>query len=214
MKDSLALLIHPVRLRLMRALRAGGRLTTSELCERLPDLSKATIYRQVERLTRGGMFQVDGERKVRGVIERHYRLNPAAAVVKAEDAKAMTRGDHREAFTATMAALLGDFGNYLDRGSANPFTDQVSYRQFTVWLSPAERSGLIDELTKIVLALSHHSPSPQRTPHVLSTVFFPLSLGRSSARLSRNRQAVRPLQYRDDSSSMSAKRRKAKAAVR
>jgi hypothetical protein len=47
--------------------------------------------------------------------------------------------DHRQAFTAAMAALLADFNAYLDRDDARPFRDEVSYRQFVVWLAPAER---------------------------------------------------------------------------
>ena len=49
----LALLLHPVRMRLVNALSAGRSLTTTELCARLPDLPKATVYRQVAQL-RGG----------------------------------------------------------------------------------------------------------------------------------------------------------------
>src|SRR5215469_9099426 len=88
--ERLALLLHPVRMRLVHAMRAGGSLTTRELCTQLPDLPKATVYRQVERLARGGVFEIESERRVRGVVERRFRLVPGAATVSAEDAKAMT----------------------------------------------------------------------------------------------------------------------------
>ncbi len=177
MDERLALLLHPVRLRLVHAMRAAGRLTTRGLCERLPDLPKATVYRQVARLARGGVFQVESEHKVRGVVERLYRLVPSAVAVSIEDAKAMTAEDHRRGFTAAMAALMADFDAYLDRPEASPVTDGVTYRQFVVWLTPEERSRLIDELGRIVLALARNAPDDVRAPHILSTVLFPAEHG-------------------------------------
>jgi hypothetical protein len=171
--ERLALLLHPVRLRLVHAMRTAGPLTVGELCTRLPELPKATVYRQVDRLVRGGVFQVESERKVRGVVERRYRLNAGAAAVSLDDARRMTREDHRRGFAAAMAALMADFGGYLDRGDADPVSDEVSYRQFVVWLTPEERSRLIAELSRMLLALPSHSDGDPREPYILSTVFFP-----------------------------------------
>ena len=173
MDERLALLLHPVRMRLVHAMRAAGPLTTRELCARLPDLPKATVYRQVERLARGGVFQVESERQARGAIERRYRLDPPAAAVSVEDARSMTLGDHGRTFSAAMTALMADFAAYLDGDDADPSADKVSYRQYVVWLSPEERSRLIAELGRIVRAVAQNAPSRTRAPHILSTVFFP-----------------------------------------
>ena len=136
MDERLALLLHPVRLRLVHAMRSGGSLTTRELCERLSELPKATVYRQVERLARGGVLEIESERRVRGAVERRYRLVPEAAAVTAADSRSMTVEDHRRVFPAAMAALMADFDAYLDRPGADPFAYQVSYRQYIVWISP------------------------------------------------------------------------------
>ena len=179
MDERLALLLHPVRLRLVYAMRAGGRLTTGELCSRLPELPKATVYRQVDRLARGGIFEVDSERRVRGVVERTYRLVADATAVSVTDALAMTTEDHRRGFTAAVAALMADFGAYLDRVDARPVSDAVTYRQFVVWLDPRERSQFIGELTRIVRAMVDNAPGHARAPYRLSTVFFPAGPGSS-----------------------------------
>jgi hypothetical protein len=169
----LELLLHPVRLRLVHAMRAGGRLTTSDLCGRLPDLPKATVYRQVERLVRGGVFEVESVRRVRGAVERRYRLAEGGAVIDAEAARSMTLDDHRRGFTAAMAALIADFHAYLDSPGAEPMADEVSYRQFTVWLRPEERSQLIRDLAVPLWALLDQQPGGGRDPYLLSTIFFP-----------------------------------------
>jgi len=72
--DTLELLGHPVRLRIVHAMRGGRSLTTAQLCARLPDVSKAMVYRHVDLLAAGGVLEVAEERRVRGAVERHYRL--------------------------------------------------------------------------------------------------------------------------------------------
>jgi len=48
--DTLDLLLHPVRLRIVHAMSGGRILTTSDLCTRLPDVPKTTVYRHVALL--------------------------------------------------------------------------------------------------------------------------------------------------------------------
>ena len=169
----LDLLLHPVRMRLVNALAGGRILTTAELCDRLPDLPKATVYRQVEQLRRGGVFAVESERRVRGAVERSYRLGRRGALVAPEEARAMTLEDHRRGFTAAMAALMGEFNAYLDRNGANPTADEVSYKQFTLWLTPAERSRLIRQVGRLLIARVKNQPGAGRAPYRASTIFFP-----------------------------------------
>lgn len=173
MDKRLTLLLNPVRMRLVHAMRVGVQLTTGDLCARLPDLPKATIYRHVERLLRGGVFEVAGERRVRGAVERSYRLVPSAAGVSAKAARTMTTEDHRRTFTAATATLMADFEAYLETADADPTRDEVSYRQFVVWLSPAERSRLIAELARSLRPILANKASGRRAPYTLSTIFFP-----------------------------------------
>jgi hypothetical protein len=186
----LALLLHPVRMRLVNALSAGRTLTTTELCARMPDLPMATVYRQVGRLARGGVFEVESERRVRGAVERRYRLAQEGTVLDPEAVRAMSLEDHRRGFTAAMAALLGEFNTYLDRAGADPTADAVSYKQFTLWLSAAERARLIRDLRRTFLALMNNKPGAGRAPYLAGTIFFPIGPApRKAARKSSRGQA-------------------------
>ena len=62
------LLLHPVRLRVVHALSGGRTLTTAQLRARMPDVSKATMYRHISLLALGGILEVDGEERVGGTI--------------------------------------------------------------------------------------------------------------------------------------------------
>jgi len=167
------LLLHPVRMRLVNAMYAGRTLTTSELCARLPDLPKATVYRHVESLVSGGVFEVESERRARGAVERRYRLAEGGASVDSETARSMTLEDHRRGFTAAMAALISDFNAYLDRDDAHPMVDEVSYRQLTIWLRPSERSRVVRDVWRILRVLMNNKGGAGREAYMFSPVFFP-----------------------------------------
>ncbi len=169
----ISLLLHPVRIRLVRAMGGGGLLTTGELCERLPDLPKATVYRHVEALLHGGVFEVASERPVRGAVERQYRLSREAARISPEDARAMSLEDHRDGFAAAMASLIAEFNVYLDRKGAAPSDDGVSYRQFLLWVRPGELAELGQAFQSMILPLIENGPGDGREPYLLSSILFP-----------------------------------------
>jgi DNA-binding transcriptional ArsR family regulator len=167
------LLLHPFRLRIVHALSGGRELSTTQLSARMPDVSKVTVYRQVAVLAEGGFLEVAGEQRVRGAVERRYRLRQDRPVIDAAAAAAMTLEDHRRGFAAAMAVLIAEFNAYLDRAGADPTADRVSYRQGTLWLNPDE----LAEMTRKMLEVLHDSvanqPAPGRAPYLLSPILFP-----------------------------------------
>ncbi|MFC8800962.1 helix-turn-helix domain-containing protein [Promicromonospora sp. NPDC057138] len=171
------LIVHPVRLRMINAFGGGRELTTAQLCAALPDVSKATVYRQVGLLVEGGLLQVVGERRTRGAVERTFRLMPERASISADAAGAATLDDHRTTFGVAMTALLAEFGAYLDRPDAEPLRDLVGYRQHAVWLSPREAEDLIvrmrEAITPVLRNAPGTAPDGERARYVLSPVLFP-----------------------------------------
>ncbi|MEW2513667.1 helix-turn-helix domain-containing protein [Streptomyces sp. NPDC046870] len=172
--NSLELLAHPIRLRIVHAMGGGRLLTTTQLCARIPDASKATVYRHIDLLVGGGVLEVAEEHRVRGAVERHYRLRQDRAVIGSEVVRTLTAEDHRQAFATAMTALLAEFTAYLDHDRADPVTDRVGYRQHALWLSPAELEELIGELRAAIAPKLANQPSPERAQYLLSPIHFPL----------------------------------------
>lgn len=172
--DALELLAHPVRLRIVHALSGGQIFTTAQLCERIADVSKATVYRHIGLLNQGGLLEVCGEQRVRGAVERSYRLRGDRTVVDQETFAALTADDHRRAFSAAMATLIAEFNAYLGDDGADPAADSVGYRQHAIWLSDEERAALIEGLRAAILPHATYQPAPGRRRHLLSPVLFPL----------------------------------------
>ncbi|MFI5717167.1 helix-turn-helix domain-containing protein [Nocardia sp. NPDC051750] len=172
--DTLELLAHPVRLRIVHAMSGGRTQTTTQLCTRLSGVSKATVYRHVELLATAGVLEIAGEHRVRGAVERSYRLRAGGAAVDAQTAASATTEDHRGIFAAAMATLLAEFNTYLDSDTADPTADSVGYRQHAVWLSPGEIEDLIADLRTAILPRLRNTPTPDRTQYLLSPILFPI----------------------------------------
>ena len=128
--NTLELLLHPVRVRIVHAMSGGLTRTTSDLLARLPDVSNA--------------------------------------------AASMTLEEHRDGFTAAMAALVAEFNTYLDQPHAQPTEDKVGYRQIPLWLSQDELAELISQIRSVLLSKTDNQPAPGRRLHLLSPIIFPI----------------------------------------
>ncbi|MEV5559543.1 helix-turn-helix domain-containing protein [Nonomuraea wenchangensis] len=171
--DPVEQLLHPVRLRIVHALAAADTQTIAQLCARMPEVPKITMYRQVAQLTEGGFLEVDGEQRVRGAVERRYRLRRDRPTIDAGAAAAMSLDDHRRGFAAAMAVLIAEFNSYLDRDGADPAADSVSYRQGTLWLTADELTAMTADLLAVLRDRLANTPAPGRTPYLLSAILFP-----------------------------------------
>ncbi|MDT0542868.1 MULTISPECIES: helix-turn-helix domain-containing protein [Streptomyces] len=171
--DTLELLAHPVRLRIVHALGGGRLLSTAQLSARIPDVSKATVYRHIELLAAGGLLEVAEERRVRGAVERRYRLRQERAVIDAEMTESLSLDDYRRGFAAAMATLAAEFDAYLDREGADPAADLVGYRQHAVWLSRDELHEMIGELRGAIAPRLANTPTGDRARYLLSPILFP-----------------------------------------
>jgi DNA-binding transcriptional ArsR family regulator len=173
--DTLELLLHPVRIRILHAFSAGRTRTTSDLCARLTDVSQATVYRHVALLTEHGVLRVIDEQPVGGAVERHFELDRNLATVDTVTARTMSPADHRRAFAAAMAALLADFGAFLDSGDPTVSAALIAYRQIPLWLSPDEVHALVAEVQAPITDALANEPASTRTQYLLSPILFPVA---------------------------------------
>ncbi|WP_214368458.1 helix-turn-helix domain-containing protein [Pseudonocardia sp. H11422] len=166
-------LLHPVRLRIAQAFLGDRALTTSDLREELPDVPAATLYRHVASLVDAAVLQVVSERRVRGTVERTYRLPAGAGSVGPEEAATMSVEGHRQGFLAFVAGLLADFDRYLERDDVDLGRDLLGYRQAAMYLTDDELRELIAELRAVLAPRIANPPSPDRVRRILTTVLMP-----------------------------------------
>lgn len=167
------LLLHPVRLRVVQAFLGERALTTTDLRSELPDVPAGSLYRHVARLVEGGVLAVVAERRVRGAVERTYVLRSSRARIGADEVAAMSREEHRQAFLAFIAGLIGDFDRYLARDEIDPLRDGASYNLAAMWLDDAELAELARELSIVLQPRIANEPAPGRKRRILATVLLP-----------------------------------------
>jgi DNA-binding transcriptional ArsR family regulator len=171
------LLLHPVRLRIVKAFLGDRALTTSQLAEELDDVPPGSLYRHVALLVKAGVLQVVAERRVRGAVERTYMLRLFAAQITPEEAKRMSPEEHAEAFMVYVAGMLADADRYLAAGQPDPARDGADYRVGALWLSDAEFAELLHDLSIVFQPRLGNAPGPGRKRRMIYTVFLPVPEG-------------------------------------
>lgn len=170
---SVNVLLHPVRIRIWQAFLGDRALTTSQLQAELPDVPPASLYRQVALLVESGVLSVAAEHRVRGAMERTYVLRTAATTITDQELAEMTPDEHRTAFMAYVAGLLGDFDRYLAKGDINLRRDGAGYRIAAMWLNDQEFAELVRDLAVVLQPRLANAPKPGRKRRMLATVSLP-----------------------------------------
>jgi len=167
------LLLHPVRLRIVKAFLGDRALTTAQLAAELDDVPAGSLYRHVALLAREGVLQVVAERRVRGAVERTYTLRLFAARVGTDEAAAMTAAEHAQAFMAYVAGMLADADRYLAAGPPDPVRDGADYRVGAMWLTDAEFAEFLRDLAAVTRPRLANAPGKGRKRRMVYTVFLP-----------------------------------------
>jgi DNA-binding transcriptional ArsR family regulator len=167
------LLLHPVRIRIIKAFLGDRALTTSQLAAEIKDVPPGSLYRHVAILTRAGVLQVVAEKRVRGAVERTYTLRLLVAQIQPGELSAMTTDEHARAFMGYVAGLLNDFDRYLAAGPPDPSRGDAGYRVAGVWLTDAELAAFIRDLAAVISPRLANAPGSGRQRRMLYTILLP-----------------------------------------
>ena len=168
------LLLHPVRWSIVQ--RAMGReVTTTQLRAELPDVSTTSLYRQITTLLDAGVLHVVREERVRGAIERTLALRPTEGLRAAgvDEAEAMSPEQHRVGLSLLLAQTARDLERSIERGDLVERTDELSYGQTALYVSPEELPGLQAALDSALAPYLTPDGAEGRRRIMLSVVAIP-----------------------------------------
>jgi DNA-binding transcriptional ArsR family regulator len=166
-------LLHPIRLRIVKALLGDRALTTTELAAELDDVPIASLYRHISRLLNDGVLQVVAEQRIRGAVERTYTLRSAAAQMHPGEIATMSAEDHTHAFMAFIAGALADFDRYIATDPADPVKDGAGYRLAAMWLTDTEYTEFLQDLAAVIGPRVANAPKKQRRRRLLYGIALP-----------------------------------------
>lgn len=170
-KNPVNLLLHPLRLQLMRAL-VNRQLSIAQLLEELEQVPIATAYRHINKLLDAGLIYVCDERIVKGTIERIFAL-PKNTLMTQEVPNKINKEEQFKYFSTFVATLLDDYKRYLDGGAFDTISDGVGYRSMQLYLSENELAAMAIDLHKAMLPYLGLKPKRGRIARIFSTVLVP-----------------------------------------
>lgn len=172
-EGTLDLFSNPVRMRIVHVLYDGREATTAQLCRRFPDVSQATMYRHVAAMERAGALEVVREEKVRGAVERTYRLRRSQTRLTETEQESLTPDDLRRTMATIAAVMVSEFDRSLEASALTQRAD-LSLAQLSLWLTDDELAQLTRTLMSFVARHQDNAPQGRRR-YLLTPIYFPLA---------------------------------------
>ena len=165
-KDFMKIIMNPIRQRIVQYLIIHGQGTTKEIGAELSDIPPASLYRHVKVLFDNNCIEIADEKKIRGTIERTWKLaqNPIAPV-SPEDIATL--------FRSGLLSLLGSFENYFLSEDTDPQRDLLSLTTSTLMLTDEEFMDMMQKIGNIFNEVIYNQPGDGRKPRRLTFISSP-----------------------------------------
>lgn len=156
MKNINEILLNPIRIRIIQELSSKKSITATELCERISDVPRTTMYRHINILIDNNILSVVSEKKVRGSLERTIALNIS------EIAKHNTIENLDQNAFGFLMSNYAKFHNYLRSESPDPAKDRIFLNDFVLMLSDTEFDQFLTELRELILKFNFESADTRK----------------------------------------------------
>lgn len=165
-KDIMKIIMNPDRQRIIQYLIIHGHGTTKEIGSELSDIPPASLYRHIKTLHEHNCIEVVSEQKLRGTIERTWRLveNPMGEVSSQDVALLVQNG---------LLSLLTSFQQYFASENPDPQKDLLSLSTSTLLLTDEEFMTMMQKIGDIFNEVIYNQPSEGRKPRRLTFISSP-----------------------------------------
>lgn len=138
-------MLNPIRMRIIQEFAAKGNLTANDLCARMPDVPRASMYRHINILIDSGILSVASERKIRGSLERSLVLE--VGTLKAANTIDNAAGT---AFRFLMNRYAG-FQRYFSAPHPDPGKDRIFLNNTVLMMDDGEFDSFLGELRDLLV---------------------------------------------------------------
>ncbi|NLV59733.1 MAG: helix-turn-helix domain-containing protein [Clostridiales bacterium] len=161
------IVMNPVRQRILQYLIIHGQGSTGDMKQELMDIPPASLYRHVKLLLEGGLIEVVKEERIRGTLEKTYRLtqNPGSDEGINQDIGAM--------FQAGLVSLMTVFSKYFAVEGNDPQKDMLSFSTSTLLMTDEEFLEFLKKLSVLFGEAINNMPRSGRKPRRLTLISSP-----------------------------------------
>lgn len=168
MKDINKIMLNTVRMRIIQELSKVQNITATELCEKIKDVPRTTMYRHINILIDNNILSIVSEKKVRGSLERTLALN----IEEISNQNTIENAD-QNAFGFLMATY-SKFHNYFNSENSNLSKDKIFLNNTVLMMNDAEFDNFVLELSELILKYNLDS-SEGREPRDISIISSPVT---------------------------------------
>jgi DNA-binding transcriptional ArsR family regulator len=165
-RNLVEIVMNPVRQRIIQYLIIHGQGSTGEMRLELTDIPPASLYRHVKLLLDSGLIEVTKEERIRGAVEKTYRLaqNPDQDM-KQQDIGAMLQ--------TGLVSLMNDFQKYFLSETNDPVKDMLSFSTSTLMMTDEEFLDFLMKLSALFGEAIKNTPGSGRKPRRLTLISSP-----------------------------------------
>lgn len=136
-------LLNPIRMRIIQVAAANENISASDICEKMPDVPRTTIYRHIKILIDNSILVVVAENKIRGSLERILTLNIA------EITKHNTLENATQNAFGFLMQQYAKFERYFSSEAPNPAADRIFLNSTVLMLSDEEFDIFLKDLRQL-----------------------------------------------------------------
>ena len=157
MKNINEIILNPIRMRIIQELSARQSITATELCEKISDVPRTTMYRHINILIEYNILSVLSEKKVRGSLERTIALNIS------EITKHNTIENGAQNAFGFLMSNYAKFHNYFSGENPDPGKDIIFLNDTVMMMSDTEFYQFLAELRELILKYKFESADGRKT---------------------------------------------------
>lgn len=154
METILRLLTDPISNRIIQQLRVSGKLTIAEIAALNPKLSRATIYRRMEKLHAANAVQIVDSRKVRGQTEQIYAIGEIWLHTD------RNQEDARRLVTMSLLQIMEQYNQYFESGNVDVNREKLFLTNYAISLNDADFSEMLYCMLEIIDSYQQKSNKP------------------------------------------------------
>lgn len=151
------IMLNPIRMRIVQVAAANGNTSASDICEKMPDIPRTTIYRHIKILIDNGILAVVAENKIRGSLERILSLNAG------EMSKHNSLDDAKQNAFAFLTQQYAKFERYFNSKAPNPAADRIFMNSTILMLTDEEFDAFLKDLQLLLQKYSFEYSKNRKT---------------------------------------------------
>lgn len=144
METLMKLLADPICSQIIQILRVHGAMTIGEILTAAPQLSRATVYRRMEKMLGQDVVRIAETRKVRGQEEHRYTIG----TIWINDPG--TEEDCRRLVTMGLMQIADRYSRYFDSGDVDTGRDQLFLTHYSIALNDEDFKEMLQKMAALV----------------------------------------------------------------